>query len=379
MYSLDQFAAMFSDKIRMPAYSAAIARVVRPGDTVVDLGCGPGVFALLACKAGARRVFAIDLNGVVDFGRHLAAVNGFSDRIQFFCGDSRRILLPERANAIVADVRGAMPLYSHSVGTLEDARVRFLAEGGRMVPAQDTLFAAIVEIPEHYRALTDSWKAVPDLDLSSGLPLVLNGLYRHHIMPSQVVSDARVWHVLDFTRGASIPAQGGLEFVAKRSAVAHGIGLWFETELTDGIGYSTEPSDTETIYGQIFLPWLEPVRFETGDTCQVDLSAHLVGNDYIWRWETSVPPSRGRAPVRFEQSTFYGSVFSPSFLRKHAADFVPVLTEAGLAERWLLAAMNGERKLEEIAAEGARIFPHVFPRPEEALHRAADLAEKFSR
>ena len=73
MYSLEQFASMFSDKVRMDAYSTAIAHSVRPNDAVVDLGCGPGVFALLACRAGARRVYAIDMNGVVDFGRQLAA------------------------------------------------------------------------------------------------------------------------------------------------------------------------------------------------------------------------------------------------------------------------------------------------------------------
>ena len=48
MYSLEQFASMFADKVRMDAYSAAIERSVRPGDVVVDLGCGPGIFAFLA-------------------------------------------------------------------------------------------------------------------------------------------------------------------------------------------------------------------------------------------------------------------------------------------------------------------------------------------
>jgi len=117
MYSLDQFALMFADKIRMEAYSTAIARSVRPGDAVVDLGCGPGVFALLACKAGARRVYAIDMDGVVDFGRQLASANGFGDRILFLRGDSRQIHLPECVNVHVSDVRGVLPLRSNAIDT----------------------------------------------------------------------------------------------------------------------------------------------------------------------------------------------------------------------------------------------------------------------
>ena len=154
MYSLEQFAMMLSDKVRMDAYSAAIAQSVRPNDAVVDLGCGPGVFALMACKAGARRVYAIDMNGVVDLGRQLAAANGFSDRIVFMRGDSRQMHLPERVNVTVSDVRGVLPLFSTAIDTLQDARERFLAEGGRLLPSSDTLYAAIVAIVEFQRKIS---------------------------------------------------------------------------------------------------------------------------------------------------------------------------------------------------------------------------------
>ena len=379
MYSLDQFATMFSDKVRMEAYSAAIAKAVRPGDAVVDLGCGPGIFAMLACKAGARRVYAIDTNGVVDFGRHLAAANGFAERIHFLRGDSRQIHLPERVNVIVADVRGVLPLFSHAIGTLEDARDRFLAEGGRLLPARDTLFAAIVELPEPYEHIAHAWKAVPQLDLSSGLPLVLNAIYRHQLKPGQVVSEPRPWHVLDYATGAKTTAQARLDLPITRNAVGHGIGIWFETQLIDNIGYSTGPDSGETVYGHIFLPWLEPVALREGEICSVDLQAHLVGNDYIWQWETNLPAVDGREQIRFRQSTFYGSLFPPSLLRKRTMDFVPVLNEAGQAERWMLQAMDGKRPLEDIAAEAARLFPHVYRRAEDAFNEAAEIAEKFSR
>ena len=59
--------------------------------------------------------------------------------------------------------------------------------------------------------------------------------------------------------------------------------------------------------------------------------------------------------------------------------FVPILNEAGQVERWILQAIDGERPIEDIAAEAARLFPHVFRRVEEAFNQVAEIAEKFSR
>ena len=379
-YSLDQFGRMLSDKVRMDAYSAAIVRAVRPGDAVVDLGCGPGVFALLACKAGARAVYAIDTNGAVEFGRHLAAVNGYSDRIHFMRGDSRQMHLPERVDVIVSDVRGVLPLFSQAVGTLEDARVRFLAEGGRLIPQRDVLCVAVVQLSKPYEQLTTGWESAgQQIDLSSGLPLILNSIYRQKLQPEHLLSEARQWHTLNYDTGAKTSAQARIELPILRGDVGHGLGIWFQTVLTDDIGYSSGPINAENIYGQTFLPWLEPVALQEGDVCCVDLRAHLVGNSYVWQWETNIPAAARREQVHFRQSSFYGSLFPASLLQKRAVDFVPVLNEFGQAERWILQAMDGKRPLHEIAAEAARLYPHIFRREEEAFNQVAEIAEKFSR
>ena len=379
MYHLDQFALMFTDRIRMDAYAAAIQKSVKPGDTVVDLGSGLGIFALLACKAGARRVYAIETNPVVDFGRHLATVNGFGDRIHFLRGDSRQIHLPERADVVVSDLRGTLPLFTHAVDTIQDARNRFLAEDGQLIPLSDTLVCAVVEHPRLYEEIAGAWRAIPELDLSSGLPLVLNGLYCRRLKPEQVVSGGVAWRTLNYTARANSIEHGTVQATVLRNCLGHGLGLWFETELRDGVGFSTQPSIGDTVYGHVFLPWLEPVALREGETCRIDLRAHPVGNDYVWQWETNIPAAEGHGEIRFVQSTFYGSLFPPSLLRKRAIDFVPVLNEAGQAERWLLQAMDGGRPLQEIAAEAFRLFPHVFRRTEDAFSQAAEIAEKFSR
>ncbi len=379
MYSLGQYGDMIVDSVRRGPYTQAIEAVVRPGSVVVDLGSGPGFFALIACRAGARRVYAIDLAEIVQFGRGFATANGFSDRIEFLHGDSRNIQLPERADVIVSDIRGALPFSGHSLLSLEDARQRFLGEGGAMIPQRDTLYAAIVEAEKTYDEIRLPWqKLEKDLDLSSALPFVLNDLHSTDLTENQLVTKPQPWWVIEYMKSPSIRAASTLHFRATRSATAHGIAVWFATELFGKIGFSCAPG-RKTVYGHSFLPWLQPVTVSAGQEIEVELHADLVGGDYIWRWETKICEEGNGVVHHFQQSTLQGALFSPQWLRRHAMDFVPVLSEAGEAERWLLEAMDGNAPLQEIASAAAERFPKVFRRQEEAFRRVAELAEKFSR
>jgi hypothetical protein len=204
-------------------------------------------------------------------------------------------------------------------------------------------------------------------------------VYCRHLEPRNLISEPERWLKLDYMPGARHHATATMSLTALRDATAHGLGLWFETDLGEGFGYSTAPGTGDRVYGHKFLPWLEPVPLRKGDTCCVTLGAHPVSGDYIWQWETRIPGGPGRPEVHFRQSTFYGGMLSPSYLRKHASEFVPVLSETGLAERWLLQSMDGRRPLEQIAEEAAGLFPHVFSRVQDAYARAAEIAEKFSR
>ena len=378
IYSLDAFGRMMGDQPRMSAYEAAIARAVQPGDSVLDLGCGPGIMAMLACRAGARRVYAIDTNPVIDLGRQLAARNGFEDRIKFLLGDSRQIELPERVNVIVSDIRGVIPLFGHAVPTLNDARERLLAPGGHMIPVKDVLMAAVVDASEHYEELTRPWQR-PGLDFSAVLPLVLNSVYRARMGTQRILSAEQPWFALDYASGARERAATEVRFPIEHDGIGHGLAIWFEATLFEDIGYSTKPEYYQNISGRRFLPWSTPVPLQAGDEVGASLRADLVGSDYIWRWDTRIPARGSRKEVAFQQSSFLGGAFFASDLQKRSSKFRPTLSAEGLAERWLLHAMDGERTLEEIACDAARLFPQVFRRVEDAFQRAADIAEKLTR
>jgi SAM-dependent methyltransferase len=380
MYSLRDYGEMIADRERFEAYSKAIAKAVRLGDAVLEIGCGPGVFAFLACQAGARKVYAIDTEEVVYFARELAVANGFAERMEFIQSDSRKAQLPERVNVIVSDIRGSLPFFGHAVASIDDARKRLLAPGGRLIPWRDTLKAAVIEAGDFYSKLVSPWQQpAPALRLSLSLPLLLNGSYTSHFGCDQLLTAAQTWAVLDYSTGVQTCAAADLDFSVTQAGTAHGICLWFETELLEGIGFSSGPGSRNTVYGQVLLPWLEAVPVQTGQKIFVTLQANLVGEEYVWRWETKISPN-AKGPGRcFQQSTFLGTNLTRESLRRRAANFVPSLSEEGRADRWLLQAMDGKTSLQQMAQAAAEEFPRIFPRWEDALRRAAELAAQFSR
>jgi type I protein arginine methyltransferase len=248
----------------------------------------------LACRAGAKRVYAIETEDVIDVARQIAGANGFADRVQFFQNDSRKVVLPERVDVIVSDIRGILPLFNGAVASLQDAKERFLTPKGLLIPRRDVLKAAIMESGQFYESLVAPWKeSVEETSLEIPLRMVLNTGHSISAKPEQLMSQAVEICALDYTGNANSNAATKLILTANRSGIAHGICVWFETELYEDIGFSSGPESPVTIYGQLFLPWLEPVVIAEGQEISVALRANLVGKDYIWRWETEITATNG--------------------------------------------------------------------------------------
>src|SRR4051794_13386275 len=100
---IDEHRQFLADTPRITAFDAAIRETVRPGDVVIDLGSGTGILGLLACRAGARRVYSIDDGAIVGVARAICRANGYADRMVFVRDMSTRLTLPEAADVLVTD------------------------------------------------------------------------------------------------------------------------------------------------------------------------------------------------------------------------------------------------------------------------------------
>lgn len=379
MYSISDFGDMITDTTRMAAYVEALRQNLPPDGVVVDIGTGTGIFALLACRFGARRVYAIETNDAIQVARELARANGYADRIEFIQAMSTGVTLPEPADLMISDLRGALPLYSHHLPAIIDARQRLLAPGGRQIPQRDTLWAAVIEAEHVYQRYTSPWLDNPyDLDMRAAHNLVIHSWGKRKIAPDQFLTEAGCWASLDYTTLTSPHVRGGTSWTVSRAGTAYGYAMWFDAIVADDIGYSNAPGRPECIYGHQFFPWLEPVELAPNDRVSLDIQAHLVGDDYIWNWATRVESPAGSLKAHFQQSSFQATPLSPAHLRRRAANYIPQLNTEGQIDGLIMGLMAAGTAVGDMARAVAEQFPDRFATWQAAMPRVGRLSQKYS-
>src|SRR5258708_17364372 len=111
MYSLDAYGSMIADRVRVGVYAQALRKTVREGSVVVEIGTGPGIFAVLACQLGASWVYAIEPSEIIQVAREVATPNGCADKIVFYEGPSNAVTLPPRRDVALSDLRDVLPFF----------------------------------------------------------------------------------------------------------------------------------------------------------------------------------------------------------------------------------------------------------------------------
>jgi len=384
MYSIADYGAMIADEVRMDAFVRGLRQAVRPGAVVIDIGTGTGIFALLACRFGARRVYAIEPDDAIQVAREIAAANGCADRIAFFQAMSTQVTLPERADVIISDIGGVLPWFQRHIPSIVDARRRLLAPGGVLIPQRDTAWAAVVEAADEYARQTGPWHDNRfGLDMDAARRIVTNSWNKARVTAENVLTDLQRWATVDYATVEDPDIRAAVTWTVRRAGVGHGLAAGFDRIVFGEACLSNAPDAPDAIrpkriYGTVLFPWPAPVMLAAGDVVTADLEARLVGDEYVWTWNTRVRDRGGaaREKATFAQSTFFGAPLSPAQLAKRAATYRPTLNEDGHMLCVVLESMREGTALGKIVDLIAERFPGRFKSPQEALGYVGDLARK---
>ena len=295
---------------RLSQYERAIASVVRQGDVVLDLGTGSALLAILACRAGARRVYAIEASDAIRIGELLASTTEFSQRIEFIQATSQKVTLGERVDAIVGDIHDTFGLQPGGLASIVDARDRLLKPGGALIPRATELMIAPVEAAAFYAREIDRWgERVHGVALSPIRPFAVSHVHAGRFDGEQLLSRPAAIGTIDFVHAASLLFGGTALTTIDRDGIAHGLCGCFVTTLAGDIRMGNIPGDSGTTnFAQAFFPFDRPVSVAAGDDVSVSIDSH---DGHVARWRVAFSRA-GQPHAQFDHSTLNGILVSPA-------------------------------------------------------------------
>ncbi|MFZ1122370.1 MAG: 50S ribosomal protein L11 methyltransferase [Candidatus Binataceae bacterium] len=359
---LDEHRLYLSDLTRTSLFRRAINAVVKPGDLVLDLACGTGVLGLLAMKAGAARVYQVDRSPMIQVARDVASANGYGQSIMGIHESSDRARLPEKADVVVADQLSHFGIGDGMPEIFNDARRRLLKPGARAIPRRVELFFVPVNFPEMWRIASFWDKRHAGLKMSPARSIALNTDYPSEKNPRRMLGRPAQMFTFDLTDLAPERFTARTATEVSAAGVMHGLSGWFAAELAPGVIMTNSPFSRRRIRrSAAFFPVEKPLALSKGD--HLDITIAAITPQRLFSWKVVVLNSQGKEKARYVHSTLKGMSLIPEELAKTRPDFVPRLSDWGVARRSLINLSDGTRTLAEIERELFRIHSALFPSP----------------
>lgn len=246
----------------------AVRSTVMEGNVVVDIGCGLGILAIEAAKAGASHVYAIECDvaalEVADENARRAHVR---DRITFISGLSFHASIPRRADVIICETVGSFAFDENILATLSDAKSRLLKRGGIIIPARLELWGALLN-------------NIPKIEKPADIAAV-----RKEDIASAPVLIASV----DFKQRFKDHIHSISKFRCTKSTAAKAIAAWPKALWCRSESSDASPFKRITHWKHGIMP-IEPRRLSKGETVGVEFiigphpDAPETMTERLWRW-----------------------------------------------------------------------------------------------
>ena len=240
---------MINDAGRNDAYQAAIEQIVRKDDIVLDIGTGSGLLAMMAARAGARKIIACErLVPMADMARRIVARNGYADVITVLTKQSNQLVvgedLPEPASVVISEILDVTLIGEGVVPALRHATRHLMRPDARVIPASGRVWGALIEWPSE-RAINPVREICgfdfSDFDLfrNPNLHVPFDEQRETH----RVLSDPFPIADYDFRNPPDFSEDERVDTItaqAIESGTGHAVTVWFELDLDGKTTFSSQ-------------------------------------------------------------------------------------------------------------------------------------------
>lgn len=276
---------MVHDTARNEAFARAISTLVDPTQLVLEIGAGSGLLAMLAARAGARRVVTCEENPALA----LAAVanvrsNGLADQVSVVAKPSTQLTvgtdLPELADVLIGEIFSVQVITEGVLPSLEDAKARLLKPGARIIPERAAARGMLVGGERLARQVSVDHVLGLDLSALNAFKPVVQYLHSSEGLTS--LSEPQDLLSFDFARDAHFPPEKRqVELIATANGTCRGVLQWLRLDLVPGVHFENAPGDADITDSQhwtpVFYPFPSPVELEAGQRVTLRVSHNRSG------------------------------------------------------------------------------------------------------
>lgn len=363
---------MLSDRYRTNAFKRAIFEIVKPGDVVLDLGAGTGILSFFACMAGAKRVYAVELDNVIEIAKELARDNNLRDKIIFINNVSTDISLPEKVDIIISEILGSFGLEEDIMDYIADARERFLKKGGLIMPSSIQIFLVPVEVKDIYDDINFWGKNRYGIKFGALRKMAINNQYNRYIEKKNYLSKPLLLESIDLYKASQSNFNETAGFTLTREGIFHGLAGWFEARLSEKITLSTASPDRTPSWDIAFFPVDKLHKVNKGDHITSKVSLSKWRRNVMWNWDIKIESKSGKI-VRFNHSTFRGFPMSKESFKKLSPEHQPRLNATTKIDQYILNQCNGKTPVLQIAKKLHRKYPDIYHSLEKALKKTISV------
>jgi protein arginine N-methyltransferase 7 len=268
---------MLLDSQRNDAYERAVRKAIESkrafgehGISVLDIGAGSGLLSMLAARAGADKVVAVEMSQhMCDVGEETVVMNGYADKILVLNRDARRMDVVRKADGTPPDMEQKADILIYEVfdsgligeGALHlvaAARQKLLHPNAVLIPSAGRVYCIPISIRR---------SVVKEFDFQH--------LNRYNWRPDYVgvelESCTEDWKALakpievfsfDFYQSEEnmMPTSKQFEFEMEEEGIVNAFAFWFDLQLDEENELSTSPFSGKGKTWQQAVQYIEEVK-----------------------------------------------------------------------------------------------------------------------
>lgn len=273
---------MLADTARVLAYAEAIA-AHSAGRRVAEIGCGTGILSMLAAKAQARWVWAVEESDIAELAQEVFEANEVDDAVTLVRASSYDVEPPERVDLLIHELFGVDPFDEGVLASVHDARRRWLRPGGRLLPSGFTVRACGVGGPR-WQAGLDQLRRIHALSEALKIDLRPVSEQAHHAptrrvdpseerpTPEELRTAVGDLVRLDLMEDCTIDDRWQVHLPSNGTGSVGTILVWFDVHLDESRTLSTSPFDPLTHWGWQLWDLSIPVELPLGHDLAVEVS-----------------------------------------------------------------------------------------------------------